>query len=1657
MLIINTSFALLSLRGLISSHKILPMKKILLLVTLVVASLNWAHAQYCIPTSTNGTSDGDFINGVQIGSINNQNTGGVGLPDYNNYTALSTTAQQGSLQVITVESGTFVSTINGTRFAVWIDYNQNNIFEVSEKIGEQQANSGFPNEIMIFNINIPVSATTGSTRMRIRAAWDVSLTGPNMDPCADYGYGETEDYTIVITSSGGGGGGYCTPSFTTGAGSGDYINSVSLGTLNNVSGASTAPFYTYFSALPAPSLLVGSSHTLTIQTGSYTGTNVQAAWIDWNNDGDFADAGEKLGETNSNGAFVNMTINFTVPMGTSTGTKRMRVMNSFSVTNLDPCGAYTWGEAEDYNVNITSSSGGGGYCIPVYTTGTADGDYIEAVSLGSLNNVSGASSAPFYTYYSALPAPSLQTNSNYTINITSGSYQPTYYAAWIDFNQDNDFDDAGEKLGEFVTNASFQTQGITFTVPGAALTGTTRLRIRGTYGVANMDPCLTYIYGETEDYNVTITQGGGGSGYCIPNYTLGTNDGDFVNGVAIGSINNQNTGSAGGPSYQNYTTQSTSVQQGSAQTIVVQGGTVASTTEGTRYAVWADWNQNNTFEPSEKLGEQQANSGLAFENLNFNFTVPAGAALGNTRFRVRAAYDLSLTGSNMDPCLTYNWGETEDYTFNVTTGGGGNPNYCVTLHSLNCSPSDAIDDVVILNSTLFNLTTGCNGITGPGYTLWPATGSTTTTLIRNQSYFVGVGTTSQSIISVWFDWNQDGTFSAAEHYQVITSSTPGTIHYISVTVPNGAATGNTRMRVRSRLSGNPNGPNDACTLFFSGETEDYTINITSATGLPPVALFSAANGTAGIDFFDLSANFPTSWSWSFPGGTPSSSNLENPTGIQYNTPGCYNVSLTVTNAFGSDTYTIVCFISVPETQGCAKVLISEYVEGSGDNKALELYNAGNATANLSQYSVETYSNGSTTATFTLNLSGTLAPNGTYVITNSAATNAVLINASNITSNITQFNGNDAVVLKNNGVIIDKIGEIGQDPGTAWPVGSGSTADFTLVRKQSIDRPHTFWNTTQTQWDVYPQNTFSFLGNHTSVCGGSSGQAPVANFTANVFNIVAGQSVNFTDLSTNSPTGWNWQFAGGFPGNSTQQNPQNIIYLTPGCYAVTLTASNAFGSNTASQTCYINVTAGGLPPVADFTANLLNVPVGQAVNFTDLSLNTPTSWSWQFQGGTPATSTLQNPQNVTFNAPGCYQVSLLVANAFGNDSEVRNCYINVVAGGAGAPVANFTANTSSICAGSCISFTDLSLNNPTAWSWSFPGATPSTSSSQNPTNICYSTPGTYSVTLTAINSNGSNNITQTNYITVFAEPVASAGNNITVCTGSSAQLNATGGTTYSWSPTTGLSNPNVANPFVSPTATTTYTVTVSNGPCSSIATVTVSVSSITANAGNDASICLGSSTQLQASGGVTYSWSPTTGLSNPSSANPTAFPTQTTVYTVTATDGVCTASDQVIVTVNALPQTPVISQPGFDLESTSAVSYQWSLNGVQLPGATFQTLFPAQTGDYTVTIFDANGCSATSAPFTVTLVGVNEQLSDNEVVVYPNPANKLLFVTLPAGYERAEISVTNALGQVVMEIPATFQTNEKQIINLNVDELARGVYFLRVQSSNAQEIKRFVKN
>ncbi|MCX7954765.1 MAG: PKD domain-containing protein [Bacteroidales bacterium] len=265
-------------------------------------------------------------------------------------------------------------------------------------------------------------------------------------------------------------------------------------------------------------------------------------------------------------------------------------------------------------------------------------------------------------------------------------------------------------------------------------------------------------------------------------------------------------------------------------------------------------------------------------------------------------------------------------------------------------------------------------------------------------------------------------------------------------------------------------------------------------------------------------------------------------------------------------------------------------------------------------------------------------------------------------------------------------------------------------------------------------------------------AIVADFVGNPTTILKGQSVQFTDLSSNGPTSWQWQFPGGTPPFSTLQHPL-IQYNTPGVYSVTLTASNANYTDTETKQNYITVLDSTDLPQANFVADYTTILVGNNVNFTNLSTGYYDSLLWIFEGGNPATSTSQNPANINYAAVGNYDVTLILYSFLGNDTLVKQDYIHVIDSTQITPIkADFHAITPRlITQGGSVSFEDLSIGPVLNWKWIFEGGNPNISTIQNPANIVYSTPGIYDVTLIVSNGLFSDTLKKEDYIVVTTEP------------------------------------------------------------------------------------------------------------------------------------------------------------------------------------------------------------------------------------------------------------------------------------------------------------------
>jgi gliding motility-associated-like protein len=381
---------------------------------------------------------------------------------------------------------------------------------------------------------------------------------------------------------------------------------------------------------------------------------------------------------------------------------------------------------------------------------------------------------------------------------------------------------------------------------------------------------------------------------------------------------------------------------------------------------------------------------------------------------------------------------------------------------------------------------------------------------------------------------------------------------------------------------------------------------------------------------------------------------------------------------------------------------------------------------------------------------------------------------------------------------------------------------------------------------------------------------------------------------------------------------NLIGSTPGTYTVTYTTPGPTCQGTSTTTITVNP----LPII-----NVADDAICQGQNVT-LSGNGADTYTWTggITNGVAFAPTSTNTYTVTgtITATGC------------TNTDLATITVNIL------PGVN-AGQDQNICDGTSVT---LSGSGATTYSWD-----------NSVSNGVSFTPAVGSVTYT-VTGTGTGGCTGQDDVTIVvsALPVITA-DDVTVCPGGTVAVNASGGNTYSWSPTTSLSSGTGASVTFTAGASTAYTVTGTSAEgCSSSDAVSVTVlPAATINAGNDVIICQGPTVTLSGSGGTSYSWS--NGITNGTAFTPALG---TTTYTVTGTNASsCTGTDQVDVTINSNP----IVNAGIDqaicpgetvtLSGSGAMTYSWN-NSVS-NGVAFS---PASTATYTVTGTNASGCTGT---------------------------------------------------------------------------------------------------
>lgn len=394
-----------------------------------------------------------------------------------------------------------------------------------------------------------------------------------------------------------------------------------------------------------------------------------AVWVDFNNDYDFADAGEQiLNFTAGSTAATTQTV--TIPVSALGTTCRMRVLMSASPT-MAACGVYATGEVEDYLVSFSNPpTVPVGFCTSNGTN--ASYEWIAGVSTNAFNNVStAAQSSTGYTNYTNQTI-GLFLGAN-TLRLSPGfasTAYTEYWGVWIDFNGDNDFADAGEQVVNF-TAGSTGLATTTVTIPNTAPTNATRRMRIVMSDATTLSACGTYNYGETEDYMVSFSRpvttppapAPAPTTYCAANGNSVVDE--WIDLVEFGGMSNVSAANAG---YGNFLNRTGTLARGTTSAFRYSAGFTA--TAYTEYwAIFIDFNRDGDFADA---GEQVVNtSSSSNATLSTNVTIPATASIGLTRVRVIMRYKTAPVA-----CGAFDYGEVEDYILNIT-----DPNVVLSLRS----------------------------------------------------------------------------------------------------------------------------------------------------------------------------------------------------------------------------------------------------------------------------------------------------------------------------------------------------------------------------------------------------------------------------------------------------------------------------------------------------------------------------------------------------------------------------------------------------------------------------------------------------------------------------------------------------------------------------------------------------------------------------------------------------------------------------------------------------------------------------------------------------------------------------------------------------------------------------------------------------------------
>lgn len=617
--------------------------------------------------------------------------------------------------------------------------------------------------------------------------------------------------------------------------------------------------------------------------------------------------------------------------------------------------------------------------------------------------------------------------------------------------------------------------------------------------------------------------------------------------------------------------------------------------------------------------------------------------------------------------------------------------------------------------------------------------------------------------------------------------------------------------------------------------------------------------------------------------------------------------------------------------------------------------------------------------------------------------------------------------------------------------------------------------------------------------------PIADFEANLTTISAGASIDFTNLSIYNPTTYSWNFSGATPATSTQANPQNIVYNTPGVYNVTLTASNANGSDVETKTAYITV----LAQSGCDTLNWSNLPPGG-------------SWTGSnyYTGATVGADGWINGMNVYLDKE---KAAYFDASA-NTQSKIVGCFIGFGLAYSANPnkvVPIKVYSRTGLNPGTVLATYNLTMGeimddvNNGYWTYiQFPTPVNVPASrefyiSVDMTNLQW---GAVKDTLSVVsNSNGQTNpsaiwekqsdnnwyqygtagswnLTASMYIFPFltSDPAVAtiSTSSGSVCAGQSVNFDGTGSTTDDdmlWTFLGGspIQSANLQQTvfFNTPGTYRTY-LEVIGGGCGMYAVDSVDIvvnptPSVQISASTD-TICPAGSSSLNATSTATsYVWTPTTGLSSSTVANPTASPANTTTYTVTGTQGTCTGTSSITITVDNIPPvanfihtTPVCMGDPIIFNgamSDYADTYAWVFpsGSITSSNAADPTVTWNTAGSFNVELTVTSVCGTNDdTTYSITVVdcaaGVGEAFGEENITAFFDPTSEQLVITyaLPSN-EMLEVNVVNAMGQVIYAATEN-NTSGGAVSRIDLSTKSHGIYFLRISNGEKNRVYKFFR-